>query len=442
MQEYDLSQWVLFFFLYSFLGWIWESCYVSVRKHRWVNRGFMHGPMLPLYGSGAMVVLIVTIPVRDNILLVFLMGMIGATILEYFTGITMERLFHVRYWDYRNLKFNVRGYICPLASLCWGAFSILMVKVVHIPFEHMVLLIPVTIADILAFVLTIAAAVDFTQSFNEAMDMKRILVQLEASKEQIQKMQERLKDASEEMQDRLKDASEGVQERLKRASEGVQERLEDSYLLYEERKVMKAAEKQTRKELYLAKIEEQRIEPSDVGADMIVGSLIKNPGGGLAPIGGYIAGRADLIENCAYRLTSPGLGKEVGATLGITQSFYQGFFLAPTVVCGALKGATFAANIYEALGYPVIPNGSESRHDIIQAVTLGSAEGVIAFCKGIQAAAPVDSYVSPDGPVKPPYAVYFQGGLTWYHAKLGILKSLQSVIDAGVLSIERVRELL
>lgn len=212
-------------------------------------------------------------------------------------------------------------------------------------------------------------------------------------------------------------------------------------------------------------------EPIEVGADMIVGSLIKNPGGGLAPIGGYIAGRADLIENCAYRLTSPGLGKEVGATLGVTQSFYQGFFLAPTVVCGALKGATFAANIYEALGYPVIPNGSESRHDIIQAVTLGSAEGVIAFCKGIQAAAPVDSYVSPepwampgydsnvimaagafvqgssielsaDGPVKPPYAVYFQGGLTWYHAKLGILKSLQSVIDAGVLSIERVRELL
>ena len=215
----------------------------------------------------------------------------------------------------------------------------------------------------------------------------------------------------------------------------------------------------------------ERIEPSDVGADMIVGSLIKNPGGGLAPIGGYVAGRADLIENCAYRLTSPGLGKEVGATLGVTQSFYQGFFLAPTVVCGALKGATFAANIYEALGYPVIPNGSESRHDIIQAVTLGSAEGVIAFCKGIQAAAPVDSYVEPepwampgydsdvimaagafvqgssielsaDGPVKPPYAVYFQGGLTWYHAKLGILKSLQSVIDAGVLSIERVRELL
>lgn len=204
-------------------------------------------------------------------------------------------------------------------------------------------------------------------------------------------------------------------------------------------------------------------EPSDVGADMIVGSLIKNPGGGLAPIGGYIAGREDLIENCAYRLTSPGLGKEVGASLGVMQSFYQGFFLAPTVVCSAVKGAVFAANIYQKLGFGVIPDGNESRHDIIQAVELGTPEGVIAFCKGIQAAAPVDSYVTPepwampgydsdvimaagafvqgssielsaDGPIKPPYAVYFQGGLTWPHAKLGILKSLQNLVDAGIVS--------
>ena len=215
----------------------------------------------------------------------------------------------------------------------------------------------------------------------------------------------------------------------------------------------------------------ERIEPSDVGADMTVGSLIKNPGGGLAPIGGYIAGKEELIENCACRLTSPGLGREVGASLGVMQSFYQGFFMAPTVVCGALKGAVFAANIYQELGYPVVPDKSETRHDIIQAVTLGSSEGVIAFCKGIQAAAPVDSYVSPepwampgydsdvimaagafvqgssielsaDGPVKPPYAVYFQGGLTWNHAKLGILKSLQSMIDAGVIGVNRVRALL
>lgn len=205
------------------------------------------------------------------------------------------------------------------------------------------------------------------------------------------------------------------------------------------------------------------IEPSDVGADMVVGSLIKNPGGGLAPVGGYIAGSTPCIERAAYRLSAPGLGKEVGATLGIMQSFYQGLFLAPTVAAGALKGAIFAANIYERLGFSVIPNGTESRHDIIQAVEFGKPEYVIAFCKGIQAAAPVDSFVDPepwdmpgydskvimaagafvqgssielsaDGPIKPPYAVYFQGGLTWYHAKIGILRSLQQIIDEGLLN--------
>lgn len=210
----------------------------------------------------------------------------------------------------------------------------------------------------------------------------------------------------------------------------------------------------------------EKKEPSDVGADLVVGSLIKNPGGGLAPIGGYIAGREDLIENCGYRLTSPGLGREVGASLDVMRSFYQGLFLAPTVVASALKGAIFAANIYEKLGYPVVPNGSESRHDIIQAVEFGKAEGVIAFCKGIQAAAPVDSYVTPepwpmpgydsnvimaagafvqgssielsaDGPIKEPYAVYFQGGLTAPHAKLGILMSLEYLIRDGVINEER-----
>lgn len=205
----------------------------------------------------------------------------------------------------------------------------------------------------------------------------------------------------------------------------------------------------------------ETIEPTDVGADLVVGSLIKNPGGGLAPIGGYLAGKKECVENAAYRLTSPGLGKEVGASLGILAQFYQGLFLAPTVTVGALKGAIFAANIYEKLGFSVIPDGRESRHDIIQAVTFGTPEGVIAFCEGIQAAAPVDSHVTPqpwdmpgydakvimaagafvsgssielsaDGPIKPPYAVYFQGGLTWQHAKFGILKSLQSLVDKGL----------
>ena len=208
----------------------------------------------------------------------------------------------------------------------------------------------------------------------------------------------------------------------------------------------------------------ETIEPSDVGADMVVGSLIKNPGGGLAPIGGYIAGRKDLIENCAYRLTTPGLGKEVGATIGVNTLFYQGFFMSPTVVNGALKGAIFAANLYESLGFPVYPSGSASRHDIIQAVTLKSPEAVIAFCKGIQAAAPVDSFVSPepwampgydsdvimaagafvagssielsaDGPIKPPYNVYFQGGLTYNHAIFGIMKSLQCMYDEGLVKL-------
>ncbi len=207
-------------------------------------------------------------------------------------------------------------------------------------------------------------------------------------------------------------------------------------------------------------------EPSDVGADMVVGSLIKNPGGGLAPIGGYIAGKKECVENAAFRLTSPGLGKEVGASLGVLKDFYQGLFLAPTVTAAALKGAIFAANIYEKLGFAVVPDSVESRHDIIQAITFGTPEGVIAFCQGIQAAASVDSYVTPepwdmpgydapvimaagafvsgssielsaDGPIKPPYAVYFQGGLTWQHAKFGILKTLQTFVDRKLVDLSQ-----
>ena len=210
-------------------------------------------------------------------------------------------------------------------------------------------------------------------------------------------------------------------------------------------------------------------EPSDCGADMVVGSLIKNPGGGLAPIGGYICGTRECVDRCAYRLSAPGLGQEVGASLGLMPALYQGFFLAPTVTAGALKGAIFAANLYEKLGFACVPNASEERHDIIQAVTLGSREAMEAFCLGIQAAAPVDSYVTPvpwampgydsevimaagafiqgssielsaDGPIRPPYAVYFQGGLTWQHAKLGILMSLQKLTEAGLVRLPQTEE--
>ncbi len=205
-------------------------------------------------------------------------------------------------------------------------------------------------------------------------------------------------------------------------------------------------------------------EPTNVGADMVVGSLIKNLGGGLAPTGGYICGRKSCIERCAYRLSAPGLGREVGANLGLLTSFYQGLFLAPTVVSSAVRGAVFAAACYERLGFRVVPGSGETRRDIIQAVELGSREAMVAFCKGIQSAAPVDSYVTPepwampgyesevimaagafvqgasielsaDGPIRPPYAVYFQGGLTWFHAKLGILMSIQKLLDAGIIEM-------
>ena len=205
-------------------------------------------------------------------------------------------------------------------------------------------------------------------------------------------------------------------------------------------------------------------EPTNVGADMVVGSLIKNLGGGLAPTGGYVCGRKECIERCAYRLSAPGLGREVGANLGLLTSFYQGLFLAPTVVSSAVRGAVFAAACYEKLGFRVVPGSGEIRRDIIQAVELGSREAMVAFCKGIQSAAPVDSYVTPepwampgyesegimaagafvqgasielsaDGPIRPPYAVYFQGGLTWFHAKLGILMSIQKLLDAGIIEM-------
>ena len=207
----------------------------------------------------------------------------------------------------------------------------------------------------------------------------------------------------------------------------------------------------------------ETIEPSEVGADMVVGSLIKNPGGGLAPIGGYICGTKECIDNCAYRLTSPGLGKEVGASLGVTRNIAQGLFMAPTVTAAALKGAIFAANVYEKLGFKTIPNATETRHDIIQAVEFGKPELIQAFCEGIQAAAPVDSFVTPvpwdmpgydsqvimaagafvsgasielsaDAPMKEPFAVYFQGGLTYHHAKFGIMMSLQKIVEKDLVS--------
>ncbi len=202
-------------------------------------------------------------------------------------------------------------------------------------------------------------------------------------------------------------------------------------------------------------------EPIDVGADLMAGSLIKNPGGGLALSGGYIVGRSKWVEKVAYRMTSPGIGKECGLTFGQTRSLLQGFFMAPTVVASALKGAVFCSKLYETLGYDVCPKWDDERSDIIQSVKLGTAEKVIAFCEGIQSAAPVDAYVTPvpwampgytsevimaagsfvqgssielsaDAPIREPFIVYFQGGLTYDHSKFGALKSLNRLVEKGL----------
>lgn len=201
--QYTFIQWLLFFFIYCFLGWVWESCYVSIKKREWINRGFLHGPMLPIYGSGAIIVLICTIGVRDQIVLTFLFGMTGATILEYVTGAYMERLFRVRYWDYSHMPLNLKGYICLPVSLGWGVFSVLLVRVIHVPIENLVLQIPERIAEVVSVVCSSAFAVDFTLSFSEAMDLRDMLIRLSDSNEKIQRLQKRLEVVSAFAEDGL-----------------------------------------------------------------------------------------------------------------------------------------------------------------------------------------------------------------------------------------------
>lgn len=201
--QYTFIQWLLFFFIYCFLGWVWESCYVSIKKREWINRGFLHGPMLPIYGSGAIIVLLCTIGVRDQVILIFIFGMTGATILEYVTGACMERLFRVRYWDYSHMPLNLKGYICLPVSLGWGVFSELLVRVIHVPIENLVLQIPERIAEVVSVVCSSAFAVDFTLSFSEAMDLRDMLIRLSDSNEKIQRLQKRLEVVSAFAEDGL-----------------------------------------------------------------------------------------------------------------------------------------------------------------------------------------------------------------------------------------------
>ena len=271
MHTYHLTQWLLFFFIYSFIGWIWESCYVSARKRQWVNRGFLHGPMLPIYGSGALVILISTIGVRENPWLIFLFGMLAATVLEYITGAAMEKLFHVRYWDYSRQKLNLNGYICASSSLCWGAFSVLLVRVIHVPVERAVLDIPLVITDGAALVLTVIMSVDLTQSFNEAMDLKRVLIQLEESKEQIKQMQEKLKTASDVLIADYKIRSEKLVEDYRARVEEAAEKSRSRKAAYLERIGMKRAQRQLQLEELTERVEYLMKMEIPAKADSLIG---------------------------------------------------------------------------------------------------------------------------------------------------------------------------
>lgn len=190
--QYMIVQWLFFFYFYCCFGWVFESTYVSLKSRRFVNRGFMRGPFLPLYGTGAMMMLIVSAPFQDNLLLVYVAGCIGATALEYITGVIMEALFKVRYWDYSNQPFNFQGHICLGSSLAWGGLTILMTRFVHKPVERFVMSIPMQILVPVTVVLTLFLAVDFSLSFKAAMDIRDILLKMERAKEEIARISKRL----------------------------------------------------------------------------------------------------------------------------------------------------------------------------------------------------------------------------------------------------------
>lgn len=227
---YTMVQWICFFFIYGFLGWCYESAYVSIKHKQWVNRGFVRGPLLPLYGSGAILLLFVTIPFRENLFLMFVAGAIGATLLEYVTGVAMEALFKVRYWDYSKRKFNFQGHICLAATTLWGVFAIVIVKIVHRPIENLVMGLPETIVEIFVMFMTVVFAADFALSFKAAMDIRDVLIKLEEVQREMERMQKRLdvilafaEDSREQVvlntYERLDELTESLEERFARVKE-------------------------------------------------------------------------------------------------------------------------------------------------------------------------------------------------------------------------------
>ena len=251
MKLYLQSQWLLLFFCYSFLGWVWETCYVSLAKRRYVNRGFLHGPWLPIYGFGAVIILWLTLPVRENDVLVFFLGMAGATLLEYVTGAVMERLFHVRYWDYSNKPFNVDGHICLLASFAWGCFSVLLVELLHPPVERLILALPRFAADALGLVLFALFVVDATRSVQEALDLRALLENLAAGSEKLARLDEQLREALE----RFGQTSDALKEKLERLEENMAQGRRELSAAMEERR-------ENRREELLRGLDERRQKKS------------------------------------------------------------------------------------------------------------------------------------------------------------------------------------
>lgn len=220
---YTFSTWLFFFYFYCFLGWVWETCYVSVLKAKWVNRGFMRGPFLPIYGSGAIVVLIFTLPFRTNAGLVFLVGMTSATLLEYFTGVAMEKMFHVRYWDYSSQRWNLNGHICVTSSLAWGAFSVILTLYGHTPVERFALRMNGNLLEVIVFVLTVYISIDMAESVREAFNLKEVLLSLEESSEEFRRIQKRFEIASAFYGGELKERSEAGLRKINSALESGKE---------------------------------------------------------------------------------------------------------------------------------------------------------------------------------------------------------------------------
>lgn len=265
MHIYTAGQWVLLFFFYCFCGWVWESCYVSLCQRHWVNRGFLHGPLLPIYGSGAIIILFVTLPAAGNLALVWLLGMLAATALEYVTGAAMERLFKVRYWDYSQKKFNLDGHICLSSSIAWGFFSILLVRFIHPPIARLLADVPSWLVDPLALALTAAFTVDVVRSVQAALDLRDVLTRLTEENEDLRRLAKRAEVAAAFAEDDLRRFREKTELEKRLLQSRVEAELAEQRQAREER----GQRRQERLEVNLRRRAEVKLDILDTIADAL-----------------------------------------------------------------------------------------------------------------------------------------------------------------------------